>query len=105
MVQVIASLDEREKAGYEHIWLPLYTTDAATGGEKVLQVKALVYIATPSNTSFLGYETHSTIARHIAHAKGPSGKNIDYLTSLQAALHGISRPDEHVDALVAALSL
>jgi cation transport protein ChaC len=60
-----------------------------------------VYIGTPDNDQFMGPQDPQKLAEHILKSEGPSGPNIDYLLSLEAALDGLSPEsgDEHVKDL------
>ncbi|MEB0134817.1 gamma-glutamylcyclotransferase [Actimicrobium sp. CCC2.4] len=89
-------LDHREKNGY----LRFSTTLAFDDGS---QAQGLVYIADPDNAAYLGPATDREIARQIAAATGPSGRNRDYLTELADALAALGTTDLHVQALVACL--
>ena len=62
-------------------------------------VKGLVYIAAQDNKNYLGKAELSVIARQIAHAEGPSGRNIDYLFQLADALRELGATDSHVFAV------
>lgn len=111
---VLAHLDVREQNGYERLRRPLLlgdpsaeTRDALAGprgrafnapGETV---EGLVYLAGPTNPSFLGPAPLEQIARQIAASQGPSGSNAAYLLSLADALRALDAPDEHVFALEA----
>lgn len=89
---VFDHLDMREKNGYLRHVLPIEFLD---GG----RAEGLVYIATPNNAAFLGDATDTQIARHIAGAAGPSGRNRDYLLDLAAALRSLGARDPHVFAI------
>ena len=84
-----AHLDHREKNGY----LRLATDIAFDDGSSV---EGLVYIATHENAAYLGPAPERDIARQIAHARGPSGPNSEYLLELAKALRELGKHDTHV---------
>jgi cation transport regulator ChaC len=90
--EVFDHLDLREKNGYlRHVTkLEFDRGDSAEG---------LVYIATDTNAAWLGPLSEADIARHIANAEGPSGRNRDYLTHLADALRELGSDDAHVFAI------
>jgi len=59
----------------------------------------LLYIATEQNPAFLGAAGELDIARQIATAAGPSGRNRDYLADLAKALRKLGKDDPHVFAI------
>ena len=85
---VLARLDHREKNGYERHALALDSTGP--------QIHALVYVAIPDNFAWLGPDDLNAMALQIHRAQGPSGRNRDYLLSLDEALRGLSAHDQHV---------
>lgn len=85
-------LDHREKNGYERVVTDLHLEDGRC-------VTGLVYIAPVNNFAFLGEAELADIAAQILRSNGPSGRNIDYLTDLAAALRRLNAHDEHVFAL------
>lgn len=87
--QIFAALDHREKNGYERHEV---TLELAPGG----RVDALVYIAATDNHAYLGPAPLVDMARQIAHSAGPSGRNLDYLLDLAAALRDLGSHDDHV---------
>lgn len=94
--QVFEHLDDREKNGYERVAVDLTLAD----GENV---DGVVYVAPIHNFAFLGDAPIEEMARHIRGSSGPSGKNIDYLLELAAALRDLKTDDPHVFALEAAV--
>lgn len=93
---VLDHLDYREKGGYQRLDAKIQLTNGAA-------INAITYLADETNPEFLG-ETHlSAMAKQIHFAVGPSGKNIDYLFSLEDSLreHGIA--DAHVFDLAEAV--
>jgi cation transport regulator ChaC len=93
---VFSHLDHREKNGYLR-----FSTTLTFGDDSTAQ--GLVYIADPNNAAYLGPATDGAIARQIAAATGPSGRNRDYLTELADALVVLGTTDLHVQALMACL--
>ncbi|MDM7861379.1 gamma-glutamylcyclotransferase [Alteromonas sp. ASW11-36] len=93
---VFDHLDHREKNGYLRELIDV----ELTSGE---HIQALVYIAAPENAAYLGAADEHAIAQHIFNAKGPSGRNRDYVYQLAAALRKHQQVDPHVFAIEAAL--
>lgn len=97
---ILESLDFREKAGYEHHWLSLTLAD--TEGNLLDQtVKALVYVASPTNENYIGVGSFDEMARHIISSHGPSGANVEYALELAKSLRQMKVQDEHVFQLEA----
>ncbi len=90
--EVFAHLDYREKNGYLRL-----ATDIVFDDDK--SAEGLVYIATAENTAFLGPAAELDIARQIAAAQGPSGRNAEYLLGLASALRELGQNDPHVFAI------
>ena len=90
--EVFAHLDHREKNGYLRLAIGI---DFDAGGSEV----GLVYIAAEDNAAFLGEAAERDIARQIAAASGPSGRNRDYLIELADALRALGKIDPHVFAI------
>jgi len=63
-------LDHREKNGYLRFTMTLHFD-----GGRVAE--GIVYIANPENAAWLGPADDAEIARHVAGAAGPSGRNSD----------------------------
>ena len=89
---VFEQLDFREKNGYYRFVTECRFTDDS-------RAEGLVYIATENNPAFLGPASTMEIARHICRASGPSGRNVDYLLALAAALRQLDAHDDHVFAI------
>lgn len=87
--EVFAHLDHREKNGY----LRLVTEIHFGAGEKA---EGLIYIASGENAAFAGPASEEEIARQIARACGPSGRNSEYLLLLAQALRELGTVDPHV---------
>ncbi|MEX0730980.1 MAG: gamma-glutamylcyclotransferase [Aquisalimonadaceae bacterium] len=90
--QVFGHLDLREKNGYLRFTTELTFEDGTSA-------EGLVYIATADNAAYLGPAAERAIARHIAQAVGPSGRNSDYLLHLANALRELNVEDPHVSAV------
>ena len=86
---VFAHLDWREKNGYLRFVTQVHFGDARAE-------EGLVYIATESNSAYLGPAPDEELACHIAGAEGPSGRNSEYLLRLAGALRALSADDPHV---------
>ncbi|MEM8766471.1 MAG: gamma-glutamylcyclotransferase [Pseudomonadota bacterium] len=95
--ETFSQLDHREKNGYERhsVKLDFHKHDEVAEG--------VVYIAPVNNFAYLGPAPLTQIARQIHGAEGPSGRNIDYLLELAAALRDLEVHDEHVFELEAAV--
>jgi glutathione-specific gamma-glutamylcyclotransferase len=90
--EVFGHLDYREKNGYLRLSTEMVFDDGSNA-------EGLVYIATADNAAFLGPAPEPEIARQIAGAHGPSGRNADYLLALACALRALGKEDQHVFAL------
>jgi cation transport regulator ChaC len=93
---VFQHLDHREKNGYVRVDTSLYLDDGRAH-------PGTVYIADETNHAFLGAESMSAMAAHIARSQGPSGSNRDYLLTLARALRELGIHDDHVFELEALL--
>lgn len=87
--EVFAHLDYREKNGYLRLATDILFEDGSC-------TEGLIYIATEENAAFLGPASERDIARQIAGAEGPSGRNADYLLGLAVALRELGKDDPHV---------
>lgn len=96
--RVVALLDHREKGGYRRLVLPVHDEDGR------VVARALSYVATPDNEAYLGEASLPEIARQVIGASGPSGRNVDYVLALAAALRAIRAHDPHVFALEEAVT-
>ncbi len=90
---VLARLDHREKGGYARVTSDVTVLGAPDG---VSSVRALIYIATPDNPEYLGVAEPEAIARHVARAFGPSGRNDEYVLNLAEALRTKDLLDDHL---------
>ncbi|EJN07930.1 gamma-glutamylcyclotransferase [Herbaspirillum sp. YR522] len=87
--EVFAHLDHREKNGYLRLVTAIHLDHAGS-------VEGLIYIAAEDNAAFAGPASEQDIARQIALAEGPSGRNSDYLLMLAQALRELGTDDTHV---------
>ena len=74
---VLPHLDHREKNGYTVHQVTFHPLTEDTPPFTVL-----VYIATETNTEYLGPASIDTIAREVAKSSGPSGCNVEYVLNL-----------------------
>ena len=89
-------LDVREKDGYTIVQTIFYPNDQL----KFQQISCYTYMAFQENPFWGGEATLETIANQIAHARGPSGTNREYLFNLTEAVRKItSIKDEHLETL------
>lgn len=95
---IFPALDYREKNGYERHQVRLTLRDTT-------EIDAVVYIATEDNFAYLGPADANAMAAQIAASVGPSGRNVDYLTELAAALRDLDIHDEHVFELEGLVTL
>ena len=89
---VFEHLDYREKNGYERVDVDIRLPDRTVAG--------VTYVGAEGNFAYLGPAPLDEIAAQIRRSSGPSGRNIDYLLELGAALDALGVDDEHVRALV-----
>ena len=94
---VLASLDHREKGGYDRLRVPLHF-DADTPSRP-----GLVYLANADNPNYLGPAPLEEIARQVLRSEGPSGHNVEYVVRLAEALRelypGLAATSEEALAL------
>ena len=87
---VLEKLDYREKAGFDklqlHVWCDFEDSGTSMMIPRVVVASALVYVAQEGNDDYLGPADLETTAAHIAACEGPSGRNVDYLFTLAAAM-------------------
>ena len=95
--RVVAALDRREQHGYARHRIAV---ELAHGNA----VDALTYIAGPGNPGYAGPAPQRDIVTQIAHARGPSGSNRDYLARLARTLAELGIVDEEVAHLEAAVA-
>jgi len=101
---VVAALDHRERGGYRRLEVEIRLAGDGRGAAGARRVPGLVYVAGPENPEYLGPAPIDAIARQVAHARGPSGTNADYVRSLAGALRAMRVADRHVFALESALA-
>ncbi|POY72952.1 hypothetical protein BMF94_4028 [Rhodotorula taiwanensis] len=99
--EIWAYLDHREKDGYSLRTVDVFGVDSATGREVVVQRGVRVYVGETHNPSFVGGEPMRQLAHHIAHARGPSGPNKEYVCNLAEAVRQLCPASE--DAYLARL--
>ncbi len=87
---ILRKLDHREKDGYERHEVEVWHN------EEVVIESALVWLAGPSNPSFLGPASLEDIASQVLASVGPSGPNDEYVLNLDRALREMGVHDEHV---------
>jgi cation transport protein ChaC len=95
--RVLAYLDHRERGGYTRTEVTLTRHGAR------LEEAAITYIAHEGNPCWLGDAPLEAIARQVRHAVGPSGRNLDYVLSLERVLGESGIHDAHVSELAAQL--
>lgn len=114
---ILPDLDAREKNGYTRTLVPVYelatparkNTDVAhadgnsssAGANSPALGEAVLYLAQPgADPAYTGPLADAEAAALISRAVGPSGRNIEYLSKLQAwcRAHGVDDP--HVENLV-----
>ena len=89
---VFEHLDYREKNGYERV-----DVDIRLAGRTVAGV---TYIGAEGNFAYMGPAPLGEVAAQIIRSRGPSGRNIDYLLELDAALAKLGVTEPHVRSLV-----
>jgi cation transport regulator ChaC len=82
---VRAHLDHREKGGYTSVEELFHPDD-----DTIDPFPLTIYMATETNTEYLGPAPITQIARQIVNSVGPSGKNTEYLLNLAKAVRKIS---------------
>ncbi|CAK4764800.1 unnamed protein product [Aphanomyces euteiches] len=87
--EILAQLDHREKAGYDRAEVDVHCTDNVVR-------RALVFIATPDNSDFLGPAPLPEMADEIVTRVGPSGPNIEYFLNLCRCMRDIHVEDKHL---------
>ena len=90
--KVLESLDLREKNGYERIAI-IATSLLGRSFD------CLTYVAGPNNPYYLEEASLERIARQINRARGPSGTNAEYITSMIRELRRLGVYDQHVESI------
>ncbi|KXS15842.1 ChaC-domain-containing protein [Gonapodya prolifera JEL478] len=100
-------LDFREKNGYASDEVAVYGLvkgdNSSEPVEIVLVPRATLYVALPSNPSFLGPSSVNEMAYHVLTSHGPSGPNIDYLEGMVKHIRAKNMRDDHVEKLWSAV--
>jgi len=93
---IVVELDHRERHGYTRTAVELEFDDGA-------QTTAITYVAAADNPGFVGPAPLGAMVHQIAHARGPSGSNREYLARLAEYLQSLDIHDEEVHGLHSAL--
>ena len=93
---VLHALDRREQGGYKRVLFDVHLMNGAI-------VSATTWVASPTNSNYLGPTDMSEMACQIQRAAGPSGTNLDYLKRLHVELARFAPPDPHIEALMKAV--
>ena len=102
LASIFSYLDEREQGGFRRHQVDFYPRVARSDGIDTHAhpiPNTAVYVARDDNPHYLGPASVPEMARHIFHAKGPSGSNRDYLLRLAESLRGLGVTDAHVTEL------
>ena len=99
LASIFSYLDEREQGGFRRHQVDFYPRTGPADAPAPSVTTAAVYIARDDNPHYLGPASVPEMARHIFHAKGPSGSNRDYLLRLAESLRGLGITDAHVSEL------
>lgn len=91
---ILHALDEREQDGYGRTWVNALAEQGADS------FRALTWMASPGNPSWVGDESLAAVARLIANRHGPSGSNREYLMRLHLAFNDLGILDTHIEQLV-----
>ena len=90
--KVLESLDLREKNGYERIAI-IATSLLGRSFD------CLTYVAGPNNPYYSEEASLERVARQINRARGPSGTNAEYITSMIRELRRLGVYDQHVESI------
>ena len=99
LASIFSYLDRREQGGFRRHQVDFYPRTGPAAASAPSVTTAAVYIARDDNPHYLGPASVPEMARHIFHAKGPSGSNRDYLLRLAESLRGLGITDAHVSEL------
>ena len=91
---MLDGLDHRERGGFERVKVELRFRTPDPG-----PVRGLVYVASSSNSNYLGPAPLAAIAEQVRRSHGPSGANAEYVLRLARALRDLEAHDEHVFAV------
>jgi len=96
---VLASLDHREKNGYERVTVTFYPSPDLDCHLEPFDI--IVYIGLRESKWFAGEASIEDMAERIVRSKGKSGYNLDYLCQLAASMRTIAPQvqDRHLFAL------
>jgi cation transport protein ChaC len=101
--KVLAEVDVREQAGFERVEVALHASPSPPSSRAPFAV-GVVYVASATNTHYLGPASADSIAAHVARSAGPSGSNTDYVVRLAAALRDMGAVDPHVEEIAERLA-
>jgi glutathione-specific gamma-glutamylcyclotransferase len=99
IAQTMATLDEREGAGYGRVLLPITLLD----GRQPETVQAWVYLPDPRHPSYFGEKEPEQIVPLILQGRGESGTAYDYLAAMVGELHKISVREPELEAVLRAV--
>lgn len=94
-LELLAELDQRERAGYARTWLRVSAAGTA--------LEALTWVAPPGNAYDVGPLPLEALAEHVRYSVGPSGRNDEYVFALEQALAELGSADAQVSELAARL--
>jgi len=90
--ETLERLDARESGGYVRHTVSLHLRDRG-------QVQALTYVAHADNPNHLGEAPLEALAQQVLRARGPSGRNLDYVLELSRALRELGAHEPELFAL------
>ncbi|GJQ13644.1 hypothetical protein GpartN1_g5435.t1 [Galdieria partita] len=94
--KVLQYLDYREKNGYSKVLVNIYEKEDS---ELPLVRDALIYIASESNSQWLGPCDEKVMVEQIFESRGPSGTNREYFEKLIDSMHSFGIFDAHLESL------
>jgi glutathione-specific gamma-glutamylcyclotransferase len=98
--RVMTYLDHREQGGYTRTQVVVRPRSPGLG-----PLSCTAYVGDATNPHYLGPAPLPEMAAQIVAARGPSGRNIDYLRALRDALRDLHLPDPHIESLSAAAGI